>query len=276
MEPSVIRHFLNPPNWFTSASIFCSTYALTLIVGEAPTPRVLATACLMVVFGGIFDLLDGRVARMTNRYSEFGVQLDSIADIVSFGVAPAMLAWAWKLHTLGSLGLLVTFWFVLCAAFRLARFNVNTSHGDWQLRGHSQGLTSTMGGGALVTLVWVANGYLEGRLNISPVVLAVIVAGIGALMVSSMPFRTFRDVRSNNRARGLLAAATAACLTGAVVLHPSMWFGVGAGLYLTVGLVDSVVTFVHFRSRGRRLPGDDEDAELALIDQKLATDEVDA
>ena len=270
----MIRHFLNPPNWFTSASIFCSTYALTLVVGTEPTPRVLATACLMVVFGGIFDLLDGRVARMTNRYSEFGVQLDSIADIVSFGVAPAMLAWAWKLHTLGPIGLFVTFWFVLCAAFRLARFNVNTSHGDWLLRGHSQGLTSTMGGGALVTFVWVMNGYLEGGVQVPAAALAFIVAGIGLLMVSSMPFRTFRDVRSNMRARALLAVATAACLTGAVVLHPSMWFGVGAGLYLTVGLIDSVVTWAHFRAAGHKLPGDDEEAELARLDR--VTEEVEA
>ena len=69
---------MNPPNWFTSASIFCSVYALSLIMAaDSVTPEVLSRACVLVIFGGIFDLLDGGVARMTRRFSEFGVQLDS-------------------------------------------------------------------------------------------------------------------------------------------------------------------------------------------------------
>src|SRR5687768_476248 len=72
----LIKHFLNPPNWFTSASIFCGTYAISLLIAaDSLTPDVMAKACILVLFGGVFDLLDGRVARMTNRFSEFGVQL---------------------------------------------------------------------------------------------------------------------------------------------------------------------------------------------------------
>ena len=261
----MVRHFLNPPNWFTSASIFCSVYAMTLLIGTPATPEILAKACLLVVFGGIFDMLDGRVARMTNRFTEFGVQLDSIADIISFGVAPALIVWAWSLHELGALGAIVTFWWVLAAAFRLARFNVNTARGDWQLKGHSQGLTSTMGGGLLVTFAWVSNDYMEATLNPPPWVVATLVALLGLAMVSSMPWRSFRDARENKMARRMLGVSLALCLAGAVTLHPSMWFGVGGLIYISLGFVDSIVTFLHFRRVGRNLPGDEEEEELAVL-----------
>lgn len=245
----MIKHFLNPPNWFTSASIFCSMYALALVLsaGADPSPETISRACVLVIFGGIFDLLDGRVARMTNRFSEFGVQLDSIADVIGFAVAPALIAWAWALHDLGPLGVAVLFWYVLCAAFRLARFNVNTVERTWPFAGHSQGLTTTMAGGTLVTLVWVCNGYLEGLVAIPAWVVAACMTWYGLLMVSSIPFRNFKDMRRNKRARRLLAVALACCLVGAVVLDPSMWWGVGAILYLSVGFLDGIITAVHHK-----------------------------
>ena len=246
----MLRQFLNPPNWFTAASIFCSVYAMAIVfASQEPNAALYARACMFVVFAGVFDLLDGRVARLTNRLSEFGVQMDSLADLISFGIAPAMIAWSWKLHTLGRVGIAIIFWYVLCAVFRLARFNTNTEERVWQLSGHSQGLTSTMGGGALVTLIWVSNGYLQGTLNIPSWAAGVFVAYLGLLMVSSVPFRTFRDVRKNRMARHMLAVVLACCLTGAVILDPSMLFGIGAFLYLTWGFLDGIAVAIrHLRS----------------------------
>jgi len=245
----MIRHFLNPPNWFTSASLFCSTYAMALVLSAAPSPdaEVMSRACVLVIFGGVFDLLDGRVARVMNRYSEFGVQLDSIADVVGFGLAPALLAYVWKLQHLGAIGVAATFAYVLCAAFRLARFNVAAADDSWKLAGHTQGLTTTMAGGSLVTLIWVANGYGLDWLSVPAGVFAGLVAGLGLLMISSIPFRSFKDLRENKRARRFLAVFLAACLLGAVVLDPSMWWGVGGFLYLTVGLFDGLVTAIWHR-----------------------------
>lgn len=238
----MLQHFLNPPNWFTAASIFCSTWAMALLTGSGPVaPDTLSRACILVVFAGVFDNLDGRVARMTRRYSDFGVQLDSIADILGFGLAPALLAWSWRLHTLGTAGLVATFVYVLCAAFRLARFNVAASDGTVALPGHSQGLTSTMSGGILVTLVWMSNGYLRDTLVVPAPALAGFVVVLGYLMVSGIPFRNFKDVRHSPVARRELALALAACLTGALVFDVSMWFGVGAALYLVAGLGDGLV-----------------------------------
>jgi len=245
----MIRHFLNPPNWFTSASLFCSTYAMAIVLSAAPEPdpTVMARACVLVIFGGVFDLLDGRVARVMNRYSEFGVQLDSIADVVGFGLAPALLAYVWKLQDLGAIGVAATFAYVLCAAFRLARFNVATTDDSWALEGHTQGLTTTMAGGCLVTLIWVANGYGLDWLSVPAPLFAALVGGLGLLMISSIPFRSFKDLRSNKKARRFLAVFLAACLLGAVVLDPSMWWGVGGFLYLTVGLFDGLVTAIWHR-----------------------------
>jgi CDP-diacylglycerol---serine O-phosphatidyltransferase len=260
----LIKHFLNPPNWFTAASIFCTTYAMTLMVGPGEvTPEILSRACVLVIFGGVFDLLDGRVARMTKRFTEFGVQLDTIADVLGFGIAPALLAWSWTLHELGPLGVAVVVWYVIAAAFRLARFNVNTSETRWPLRGHSQGLTTTMAGGALVTFVWVMTDYMAAMRQPPALVVAVVVSILGLLMVSSVPFRNFRDLRRNRNARRLAAFGLGACLTGAVVLDPSMWWGIGALLYLTAGLGDALVVVLHQRHLTKRLEMDEIFEEFA-------------
>ena len=191
------------------------------------TATTLARSCVLIIFGGVFDLLDGRVARLTNRYTEFGVQLDSIADMVGFGLAPAMVLWAWKLSEMGALGMAATFWFVLCVAFRLARFNVNVKDTTWSLAGHTQGLTSTMAGGTVVTFVWVFSGYL---LDVTPPpawVVAVFTVWVGLLMVSSIPFRNFRDFQESKTARRLFAICLACCLTGGFLFDPSFFFAVG-------------------------------------------------
>lgn len=254
----MLQHFLNPPNWFTAASLFCSTYALTLLMGGEVAQAELVRACVLVVFAGIFDNLDGRVARLTKRGSAFGTQLDSIADVVGFGIAPAMLAWSWKLHTLGAVGVALTSWYVICAAFRLARFNVSVETGSWALRGHTQGLTSTMAGGILVSAVWVGEAGLADVVVVRPVALAGLVAVLGYLMVSSIPFRNFKDVRSNPKARAILLLAVAAIGTSAVAMDPSLVFGVGAALYLVGGLADGLVTAVYARRLSHALQVTDE------------------
>src|SRR5215813_14808619 len=136
------------PSLLTTANIFCGFYsvmeslagsrALALVGfgdGSIPVnPSALASAtehfdraAINIGFAALFDLLDGRVARMTNATSEFGLELDSIADVISFGIAPAVLAFAWgygQLPDLHNIGWAASFLFVICGALRLARFNV--------------------------------------------------------------------------------------------------------------------------------------------------------
>src|SRR5512133_3368689 len=111
------------PNLFTVSSIFLGFYALVLCAGDA-TPQQLYQAALAIFFAMFFDGFDGRVARLTRTQSQFGVELDSLADVISFGVVPAMLVYKWALSSLGLVGLLVSFMFTACGALRLARFNV--------------------------------------------------------------------------------------------------------------------------------------------------------
>src|SRR4051794_13204391 len=98
------------PNLFTASSIFCGFYAITQCTTDA-TPRGLYLAALAIFFAIFFDGFDGRVARLTKTQSEFGVELDSLADVVSFGVAPALLMYRWALQPLGPLGLFLSFAF---------------------------------------------------------------------------------------------------------------------------------------------------------------------
>jgi CDP-diacylglycerol--serine O-phosphatidyltransferase len=248
----LIQQFLSPPNWLTAASLGCSTYALILsAAGQAPTADTLAMAAVFVVVAGVFDTIDGPVARLLHRSSDFGLELDTIADLVAFGVAPAVLAWVWKLHDLGRVGTAMVVWWVVCAAFRLARFNVVTAQHSWYLPGHAQGLPSTMAGGSLVTLIWVANTYLKDSVEISPLWVGAITTAMAFLMISSLPFRNFKNIAHDRFARIALVVSLLACIVAAVLLHPSMSFGMGALLYVPGGTVDGLLVLARTRSARR-------------------------
>src|SRR6516162_6885449 len=111
------------PNLFTLSSVFCGFFAITLCAGQ-PSMEGLFQAAISICFAFFFDLADGRVARLTKTQSNLGLQLDSLADVISFGAAPALLVYKWGLHRFGLLGTFLSFLFCGAAALRLARFNV--------------------------------------------------------------------------------------------------------------------------------------------------------
>ena len=140
------------PNLFTVSSIFLGFYALTLCAGDA-TPAQLYQAALAIFFAIFFDAFDGRVARMTKTQSDFGVELDSLADLVSFGAAPALLVYKWALASLGPVGMFVAFSCAACGALRLARFNVLAQRGDKGSSRFFVGLPIPLAAGTIVALV---------------------------------------------------------------------------------------------------------------------------
>ena len=140
------------PNLFTVSSIFLGFYALTLCTGDA-TPEQLYRAAIAIFFAMFFDAFDGRVARMTKTQSDFGMELDSLADVVSFGAAPALLVFKWALAPLGTVGLVISFSFAACGALRLARFNVLAMRGDKGSSRFFVGLPIPLAAGAIVALV---------------------------------------------------------------------------------------------------------------------------
>lgn len=113
------------PNLFTTGNLFCGFWAIISVFQEK-----FFHAAIAILLASVFDVLDGKVARLSGATSKFGVQYDSLADLVSFGVAPALLAFSWALRPYGRFGWVAAFLFVVCGALRLARFNVMSSSGE--------------------------------------------------------------------------------------------------------------------------------------------------
>ena len=139
------------PNLFTCAALFAGFYAI--VQGMNGKFEV---ACVAIFCAMILDGLDGRVARMTRTQSEFGAQLDSLSDMVSFGAAPALVMYAWALQPMGKMGWAAAFIYCACAAMRLARFNTNIGVVD---KKYFQGLPSPAAAALVAGLIWVLNDY---------------------------------------------------------------------------------------------------------------------
>ena len=228
------------PNLFTVSSIFLGFYSMTLAAGDA-SPEQLYRAALAIFFAIFFDMFDGRVARMTRTQSDFGVQLDSLADVVSFGAAPALLVYKWALAPMGFLGLFLSFSFAACGALRLARFNVLAARGDKASHRYFTGLPIPLAAGALVSVV-IAH-YREFGAPTDPtthVPIAIGVALLSFLMVSTVRYRTFKDVRLNARSVATFAFVLAAAITIGIATRASFVLLVFAGAYILMGLVESI------------------------------------
>lgn len=172
------------PNLFTVAAMFAGFYAII-----AGMHGRFADAVIAIFVAVIADGLDGRVARLTQTQSEFGAQLDSLSDMLSFGVTPAMVLYSWSLSTLGKPGWLVAFLYVVCSALRLARFNTQIGKSD---KRYFQGLSVTLAAAFIASLIWVAEIYhVHGKSVAIP--LACITVIVGLLKVSSVPYRSFKD-----------------------------------------------------------------------------------
>ena len=177
------------PNLLTTGALFCGFYAvLSGFSGQYEWASMAIFAALL------FDGLDGRVARMTNTESDFGMQYDSLSDMVSFGVAPAVVAYGWGLDSLGKFGLAAAFVFASCAALRLARFNVQSELAD---KKHFTGLPSPVAAALVAGFVW--STY---PLNMSfPLVIlgALMTATAGLLMVSNLRYPSFKEIDFRGR-----------------------------------------------------------------------------
>lgn len=173
------------PNLLTTGGMFAGFYA---VVASMNGDFELASIAIFIAM--IFDGLDGRVARMTNTQSAFGAEYDSMADMLSFGVAPALIAYNWGLNELGKIGWLAAFIFVAGAALRLARFNTMVGKAD---KRYFQGLASPAAAGIIAGGVWLgAEHELDGH-SIGLIV-ALITMAAGALMVSNFRYHSFKDV----------------------------------------------------------------------------------
>ena len=180
------------PNLFTTGNLFCGFYAI--ISAQAGN---FSQACIAVFVAMILDGLDGRVARMTNTMSKFGEQYDSLADMVTFGVAPAMVAFSWALGDLGKLGWMVAFIYAACAALRLARFNAQIETTDSR---YFTGLASPAAAALVVGMVWSLHDFgYDGDSIVIALIGALITACSGILMVSNIHYHSFKKIDLKGR-----------------------------------------------------------------------------
>ncbi len=173
------------PNLFTSAALFSGFFAIIAAMNGHFEKAAIAIFVSMVLDG-----LDGRVARWTNTQSDFGAQYDSLADMVSFGVAPALVAFSWALGETGKLGWVCAFIYVAGAALRLARFNTQIGSVD---KRYFVGLASPAAAALVAGMVWIGSDYqLDPATYAKPA--ALLVAAAGILMVSNVLYYSFKDI----------------------------------------------------------------------------------
>jgi CDP-diacylglycerol--serine O-phosphatidyltransferase len=174
------------PNLLTLGALFSGFYAI--IAGMSGNFNEAGWAILIA---GVLDLLDGRIARLTNTQSAFGAQFDSLSDLVSFGVAPSLIMFSWAFAPLGQVGWAASFVYLACAALRLARFNVQLGTVDQRF---FMGLQSPMGAGVITFLPWV--GYRYG-VEVTPglaYLAAILTVFIGLLMISNYKYYSFKEM----------------------------------------------------------------------------------
>lgn len=231
------------PNLITLSSVFCGFDSIR-ISAAAQGEEDFYRAALLIVFAMLFDMLDGRVARMTKTQSAFGLQIDSLADVVSFGAAPALLVYQWTLHRLGTPGLIVSFLFVACGAVRLARFNVLSMGESGKPTKPSKyivGLPIPGAAGILVSIV-VANHAVEGAIGKAEYAWGMLgVTGfLSFLMVSTIKFRSFKDIKLNLRTVLFVAFAIGSSVFISMKMKPAFVLVWLLGFYILLGIFESL------------------------------------
>jgi len=211
------------PNLITTAALFAGFYGIVAAINGR-----YELASIAVFIAMILDALDGRVARLTNTQSEFGAEYDSLADMGSFGLAPALIMYVWSLSSLvdfswqwGKLGWLAAFMYVACAALRLARFNTKASSTD---KRYFQGLPSPAAAGVVVGFVWACFDLgIDG--SEVPFFALPIIAFAGIMMVSNISYYSFKDIDFQNKVPFVAMLVVVLIFVFAAIDPPKALFG---------------------------------------------------
>ena len=205
------------PNLFTLAALFGGFYAVVMAMNGRFDMAAIGVFSAMVL-----DSLDGRVARMTNTQSAFGEQMDSLSDMVSFGAAPALIAYEWALKGLGRWGWIAAFVYCACAALRLARFNVNTGTVD---KRYFQGLPSPAAAALVTGFIWIMTDYGIKPYEVKWMMFAVALYA-GLTMVTNVPFYSFKDISMKKSVPFVVIVLMALGIAVINIDPPSVLFGV--------------------------------------------------
>ncbi|MBD3305637.1 CDP-diacylglycerol--serine O-phosphatidyltransferase [candidate division KSB3 bacterium] len=224
------------PNFFTLGNIFFGFYSIVSSINAQFTQ-----AAYVIIVAGFFDVFDGKIARATNSTSRFGVEFDSLADLVSFGVAPGLLVYLWALKPLGRIGWLGAFLFLVCGALRLARFNVQVGEVSSD---RFVGLPIPCAAGMLATTVIFFEHYAEALAPTEKylALITILVYLLGVLMVSNVKYRSAKNISPKGKSPFKIMVVASLILI-IIALKPEITFFLISMGYVTFGLLEAVPGF---------------------------------
>ncbi len=232
------------PNLLTTFSLFLGFFSIVQALHHEFT-----TAGWAIIVASIFDSLDGRVARLTGSDSSFGVQYDSLSDLVSFGLAPAVLIYSWSLASFPRLGWVVCFLYLACGCLRLARYNVQAHTIE---RKYFQGLPIPMAAGAVVCTILFYQATYGLGFPLRDWWLASLMVMLAVLMVSTVRYRSFKQLRLSARGSFIALVGIIGFLT-LIALEPERVLFTAVMTYLVSGPIEAVILYVwRTSSRDRR------------------------
>jgi CDP-diacylglycerol---serine O-phosphatidyltransferase len=237
------------PNLFTTGNLFCGFFAIVSVFQEK-----FLFAAIAILLASVFDVLDGKVARLSGATSKFGVQYDSLADLVSFGVAPALLAFSWALRPYGRFGWLAAFLFVVCGALRLARFNVMSSSGEVK---YFKGLPIPAAASMIALTILLYLRLIETGW-VKDIVILVMIYVLAFLMVSNIRYFSLKELNLAKRKPFSIFIFIVLSMI-VVVMEPVLVLFGSILLYIFSGPVRMVVAWHKKRVLRRMEPVPEED-----------------
>lgn len=250
------------PNLFTTGALFAGFYAIV-----AASSLRFEAAAVAIFIAIILDGMDGRIARMTNTESEFGAQYDSLSDMVSFGLSPALVMYEWSLASMGKAGWLAAFIYAASGALRLARFNTQVGRAD---KRYFQGLPSPAAAGLIAGLVWLGERYSFDVFFITQGFTLFLTVAAGVLMVSNVRYNSFKELDLRGKVPFMSILIIVLVFVFISIEPPLVLFGILL-LYAVSGPVLTLMTLRQHRaarraassSGGSRQPpqADDQDTE---------------
>ena len=232
------------PNLLTTGNLFSGFYGIVSIMSAN-----YVRAAVAVFVAVVFDILDGQIARYTKTSSRFGLEYDSLADLVSFGIAPGLLIYTWALTGYGRLGWVAAFLFVACGALRLARYNVQAGSGDGR---YFMGLPIPAAAGLIAATVLLDDHILRLGKELRPIIILLMTYALGFLMVSRVRYRAFKMVQLPQRRLFELLVGAVLTLIMFTLAPQVMLFAVFV-VYALSGLVETPLRLLLAR-KARRLP----------------------
>lgn len=228
------------PNLLTTAGLFAGFYAIV-----SAMEGFYDVAAIAIFVAMLADALDGRVARLLHASTDFGMQYDSLSDMVSFGLAPALVLFIWALKDLGKLGWLIAFLYAACVALRLARFNIQTTELP---KKYSVGLACTPAAGVVAALIWYFADNQPDNI-VSLIIIAIITLALSACMVSRILYRSFKEIDLKNKTP-FISLLIILLIFIAISLNPPLVLLIIFGLYALSGPVFALYR-CHRKSRAK-------------------------